>query len=353
MGRVGAVLRFGSGAVSRPQATRRPYGFAPTLIIIWFLGYAVSSFGAAMIPCSFRAAVSDAAAFLVCTSASGCVKTWMPVSPPIRMVCSGGGRYFHFARLSASKIRLARANGSLASQYVIIWTLWPANSLIFSAIEAAWASVKVRSATLWVSRAVSLSALAARSFASAICNRNPSAFLRATSAALRAFAARAFSWAACCSAWAARSFACADCSRAISASLRACAASFSFCEALPFSRATIWLLFMRRFVSAREAIYVKNNSPATPSVIRIAPNIPTAVCSGNAAAGLRTCSMKSETWCQYSSTNPMTTHNVAASNHAPQKSSDVSNVLEALSRAEGFIQYYPLWKSSGTTTFGS
>ena len=129
-------------------------------------------------------------------------------------------------------------------------------------------------------------------------------------------------------------------SRRRAASCCAIPASRSALDASALNSPSIWWLLSRSFVSTRDAMYVKSNSPATPNVTKIPPDIVRSLSQGKADIGHWTRSQKSLTSCQYSKTSPITTSNVAASSIAPQKSRDDSRLLETLSRAEGPIDRY-------------
>ncbi len=101
---------------------------------------------------------------------------------------------------------------------------------------------------------------------------------------------------------------------------------------------SIWCRMFRRSPSTREASYETRSSPATPIVTRIPPISPFKFVHGNLAIGQRTSTQKCFTSSQYSTTSPITTIAVESNNISPQKSSDSSRALEALSSADSSIE---------------
>ena len=305
------------GAVSRSQTIGLGHRFEPTLrLIMLLLGFlGLCSRGSAFSPSCANAESKDAAAFRVCSSASGCVQTMMPTIPPSIIPLDPSSEYDHSASWSAAWMRLAIPSDSLESQYAVTLYAWPLKTLSFPAMDLTCTSVNCRSARAAVSRAVSLSALAARSFASAICNRNCSAFLRATSAASRALAARAFSWAACRSAWAARSYVAADCFRESSASLRAAAASRFACatsvSAICCSRSETW-----------DSLLPKMYSPTTPP----RTSTPHRMLIANSRL-LRLASFSNMKWATYSPRMPIATATVDKPIHQLYEESSCSRAF--------------------------
>ncbi len=264
------LRNLGSGAVLRPHRFAMIYGFAPMTIArrCGLFGGKVGTGRVERLLSMRKRAITSASTLRSSpTLRSTPLKYWS-----IRIVlfaCVIGIP----APTMASLISLARSAaswppGPVHSSSIIVGANGFNNDLSFSfcsavsrrpAILASSFSRSIRSdSAALLASAASCSARAARSFALAISNWNPSAFFRATSAAFNACAARSFSWLASCSVLAARSYAPADRSIANAASFRASLNRMSL---------NVW-----RVPSALETNPSVANSPMTPKIIKNHPS---------------------------------------------------------------------------------
>src|ERR1039457_1843667 len=105
------------------------------------------------------------------------------------------------------------------------------------------------------------------------------------------------------------------------------------------NRATTSLFAFLRSVSLDDAKNCTHNSPATPTVIRIAPRIIHTGFQSHFLAFLRS-PIASGISCQYSMTRPMTTSVVISPSQISREDSEFSRLLILRSRAERSIEHY-------------